>query len=59
MDTFAPTADVRNGWKADMRRPMLKRDKSTCGNEACVLALMTIGEGREVLALEVREGLQS
>jgi hypothetical protein len=38
---------------------MLKRDKSTCGKEACVLALMTIGEGREVLALEVREGLQS
>lgn len=28
------------------------------GREACVLALMTIGEGREVLAPDVREGLQ-
>ena len=28
------------------------------GEEACVLALMTIGEGREALAPEVREGLQ-
>ena len=28
------------------------------GKEACVLALMTIGEGREALAPEVREGLQ-
>jgi AcrR family transcriptional regulator len=28
------------------------------GKEACVLGLMTIGEGRDVLAPEVREGLQ-
>jgi AcrR family transcriptional regulator len=28
------------------------------GKEACVLALMTVGEGREVLAPEIREGLQ-
>ena len=28
------------------------------GKEACILELMTIGEGREVLAPEVREGLQ-
>jgi AcrR family transcriptional regulator len=28
------------------------------GKEACVLALMTIGEGREVLAPEIREGLE-
>ena len=28
------------------------------GKEACVLALMTIGEGRDALAPEVREGLQ-
>lgn len=28
------------------------------GEEACVLALMTIGEGREALAPDVREGLQ-
>lgn len=28
------------------------------GKEACILALMTIGEGREALAPEVREGLQ-
>lgn len=28
------------------------------GKEACILALMTIGEGREALAPDVREGLQ-
>lgn len=28
------------------------------GKEACILALMTVGEGRDVLAPEVREGLQ-
>ena len=28
------------------------------GEQSCVLALMTIGEGRELLASEVREGLQ-
>lgn len=28
------------------------------GNEACVLALMTVGDGREVLAPEIRAGLQ-
>jgi AcrR family transcriptional regulator len=28
------------------------------GKEACVLALMTVGEGRDVLAPEIREGLE-
>lgn len=28
------------------------------GNKACILALMTIGQGPEVFALEVREGLR-